>query len=183
MHLNTNKRDVNHSVKQQLQPNCISRNAYDTYDTAIMVITLESRVKNALYTNKYDKCSCREKLKCPLMNLCMSTNLVYRCTVHIRRGPYIYIRQAAALFKNWYCNHFINFKTINMRHSTSLAIFVWWQKEDKTKCSITWSIVRHAKNHALSFPEDAVSTPRNPWLFWRVMKRSLIGFLKGSQNA
>lgn len=80
LHLNTHQEDVNLNDKHQSRSTCISRNAYD----AAITVTTSVNVGTALYTNKYGKCSCREKSKYPLMSLCISTNLVYKRTVHTR---------------------------------------------------------------------------------------------------
>lgn len=66
-HLNTNEDDVNHNEKHQIRPNCFSRNDYDTDNIATMS---ENEVITTIFTNKYNKYSCREISKCPFIDFC-----------------------------------------------------------------------------------------------------------------
>lgn len=75
--------------------------------------------------------------------------IVYKCMVHARGGPEVYIEQTANSYKNRYRNYVAIFKTINTRCSTSLADIVWRQNEDTMKYSITSSIVRQAKAYKM----------------------------------
>lgn len=129
-HLNNNQREENRNDKRQLRSSCSTKN---TYDTANTVTTPINGVEIALYIDRYNKRSCREKPECPLRNFRTSTNLVYECTVHTRGAPSIYIRQIVKSFNNRYRNHVTSLKTINKRHLTSLAYFIWRLKGDKSK--------------------------------------------------
>lgn len=133
-HPNANRRNVNLKEKHKLRSNCNSRDAYDTVKT---VTTSENGVETVLYRNKYNKCAYREKSKGPLMNLCLSTNLVYKCIVHTRRGRYVYTGQMADSFKKHYFNHVISFMAINKKYSTSLVDFVQRLKGDKNEVQHT----------------------------------------------
>lgn len=117
-HLNSNEGDVNRNEKHQIRPNFDSRNDYDITNS---VTTSVNEGKIVIYTNNYNKCSCKEKSKCPLMNFCMTSYLVYKCAVHTNGGPCVYIGQAADSFKNRCRIHVTSFKGINKRHLMSLA--------------------------------------------------------------
>lgn len=80
-----------------------------------------------------------------LMNLCMNTNIVNRCTVHTSCVLCTYFGHMPDTFKNRYRNHTANFKTINKRVSASLTNFLWRLKEDKMKYDINWHIVKNTK--------------------------------------
>lgn len=96
-----------------------------------LMYTYINEVRNATYTTESNECSYREKTKCSIMNLCLSTNLLYKCTIHTRGGPNVNIGATADSFKNRYRNHISSFKNINRRYSTSLTDFVWQCKEGK----------------------------------------------------
>uniref|UniRef100_A0A0L8HPF8 GIY-YIG domain-containing protein n=1 Tax=Octopus bimaculoides TaxID=37653 RepID=A0A0L8HPF8_OCTBM len=66
----------------------------------------------------------------------MSRNVLYKCTVNARGGPYVYIGASADIFKSRCRNHIASFRKIHKRNVTSLADFVWRPKEEKAKYNL-----------------------------------------------
>ena len=75
-------------------------------------------------------CNCRKKEDCPLEGKCRTENIIYKCIASTSGHPdKVYLGTAEGDFKKRYYNHISSFKNETQMNKTTLAKYVWEQKQ------------------------------------------------------
>ena len=98
--------------------------------------------------NTNETCNCRKKDDCPLQGKCTTTNIIYEAKVTTPNEEKTYIGLTATTFKARYTTHKASFKHQEKRNQTQLSKFIWKLKDEGTRHTITWKIMRHAQPYS-----------------------------------
>ena len=90
---------------------------------------------------KIPKCNCRDKTACPVMNECLTRNLIYKAEIHSKKGTRSYVGSTGRTFKDRWSGHKSSFKN-KERSNTALSDYIWELKEQNTTYRINWKILR-----------------------------------------
>ena len=75
-------------------------------------------------------CNCRKKEDCLLEGKCRTENIIYKCITSRSGHPdKVYLGTAEGDFKKRYYNHISSFKNETQMNKTTLAKYVWEQKQ------------------------------------------------------
>ena len=75
-------------------------------------------------------CNCSKKEDCPLEGKSRTENIIYKCIVSTSGHPNkIYLGTAEGGFKKRYYNHISSFKNETQINKTTLAKYIWEQKQ------------------------------------------------------
>ena len=94
-------------------------------------------------------CNCRVKTECPLSGKCLKESVVYQATVSTEdhNPPQTYVGLTENSFKTRYSNHKSSFPNANKRHNSELRKYIWGLKDELTKFTVTWRILKHATSY------------------------------------
>ena len=89
-------------------------------------------------------CNCRKKEDCPLEGKCSSKNIFYKCIASTSGHPdKVYEETAEGDFKKRYYNHISSFINKVQMNKTTLANYVWEQKQRRNITpTLKWYIVK-----------------------------------------
>lgn len=93
-------------------------------------------------------CNCRVARDCPLDGKCLTSDLVYRNTVHSTDGQREYIGLTANSFKTRFATHKSSFNHANKSTSTALSSYIWSLKNENTPFTTNWSILSLAPSYS-----------------------------------
>ena len=95
-----------------------------------------------------DNCNCRDKLKCPLANKCLTENIIYEARITTQNSLFKYIGSTSNSFKKRWYNHTRSFRDPGLKKATSLAKLIHNLKDKKTKFDLTWRIIKKANPYS-----------------------------------
>ena len=95
---------------------------------------------------QYEKanCNCRDKLKCPLANECLTENIIYEAGIKTQNNLFKYIGSTSTTLKKRWYNHTRSFKDPSLKKTTSLAKLIQNLNEKNIKFNLTWRIIKKA---------------------------------------
>ena len=95
-------------------------------------------------------CNCRKKEDCPLEGKCRTENIIYKCITSTSGHPNkVSLGTAEGDFKKRYYNHTSSLKDETQRNKTTLAKFVWEQKQrHKITPTLKWYIVKSVPSYS-----------------------------------
>ena len=95
-------------------------------------------------------CNCRKKEDCPLEGKCRTENIIYKCIASTSGHPdKVYLGTAEGDFKKRYYNHISSFKNETQMNKTTLAKYVWEQKQRHNLTpTLKWYIVKSVPSYS-----------------------------------
>ena len=105
--------------------------------------TVISGHKKHILSNGEDEvkpCNCRDKRNCPLQGRCRTPAVVYEATITTPEAVKTYKGSTEPEFKQRFGKHTSDMKHAKQRKNTTLADYVWSQKEKNITPTVTWDI-------------------------------------------
>ena len=113
-----------------------------------MKITVNSHNQNVTNPKTMTKdrtCNCVDKVKCPLTQNCLVSNIIYKAVSTSTNSHYkekIYFSTGKSTFKPQYSNHQRSFQFLKHKTDTKLSSEVWQMKKSEKTPVITPKIVQ-----------------------------------------
>ena len=113
---------------------------------------IKSHNKKLINSNNHhaQPCNCRKEEDCPLEGKCRTENIIYKCVVSTPgHSDKVYLGTAEGDFKKRYYNHISSFKNETQMNKTTLAKYVWEQKQrHNITPTLKWYIVKSVPSYS-----------------------------------
>lgn len=96
-------------------------------------------------------CNCRQPTECPLDNKCLSSSIIYQCTVESNEEKEHYVGLTANSFKKRYSSHKHSFNNDNCKLATELSKYIWQLKSKNVPYTLSWRILSEARPYSNMF--------------------------------
>ena len=143
-----------HLVKDPLLGKHFNRNtikvSYSCMPNMAAIIAGHNKKKaGTTSTPKLEGCNCRAGMaNCILGGNCLTSNVVYKCTVTTATTSKEYTGLTATTFKERFNNHTYSFKHRSASHHSNLSNYIWSLKDKSENYTTTWSIQKLAKPYS-----------------------------------
>ena len=113
---------------------------------------IKSHNKKLIYSSNHhaQPFNCRKKEDCTLEGTCRAENIIHKCIVSTSGYPdKVYLGTAERDFKKRYYNHISSFKNETQMNKTTLAKYVWEQKQrHNITPTLKWYIVKSVPSYS-----------------------------------
>jgi len=96
------------------------------------------------------QCNCKQPSHCPLNSKSLYKDVIYQATVtrHDNNSSQSYIGICSTTFKTRFKNHRVSFLHADKANNTQLSRHIWNLKDNNTKFSLKWNILKICKSYS-----------------------------------